>query len=229
MSRVLLIQPDGRLAKSLSLALGRYGHSLRWRPNGLSGLKSVIDDPPEVVLLDLALPDLDADKLVAMLRAVSNVPVIALVPQDGHLGLAGVLDRGADDFVVKPCAPDHLDSKIRDVLQQDPAPPLEGPVTVGDLRIDPRARTVTLAGTEVSLSRLEFDLLHLLARSRGRPLSRHELNHALWPPGAEQGRSLEATLWTLRHKLGESGTHPHYLHTIRRVGVVLRNPDRPLP
>ena len=230
MSRVLLIQRDGRLVRSLTLAMARLGHRLRWRPNGLSGLKSVIDDPPDVVLLDLDLPDVDARQVMAMLKAVNDVPVIALATQDGSQGLTGVLDRGAVDFVVRPCSPDLLDSKIRSVLGQEPAPPRERPVNVGDLTIDPRARTVTLAGTPIRLSRLEFDLLHLLARYQDRPLAKLELRHALWPGrAAERDRSLEVLLWNLRNKLGESGTRPRYLHTVPRVGMMLRSPrdDQP--
>lgn len=227
MSRVLLIQADGGTARSLTQALASYGHRLRWRPTGLSGLKSVLDETPDVVLLDLALPDVDALRVLAMLRAVSSVPVIAVTAREGEADGAHAVGRGADDYVVRPCGPDRLDAKIRSVLRQQPHLQDEGPVAVADLTVHPRARTVTLSGATIRLSRMEFDLLLALARRPGRVLTRTELRQALWPGRpSPPDRSLEVLLWSLRSKLGESGRRPRYVHTVPRVGVMLRDPGQ---
>src|SRR3954453_9753887 len=136
----------------------------------MSGLQQAVEGRPDLVILDLGLPDLDGTELLRMLRAVSAVPVIVATARDDDGSVVSALDAGADDYVLKPFQAGQLEARIRAVLRRaggaDAGP---APVTVGDLTVDPRSRRVTLAGQLVELAPKEFDLLaYLAAGGRGR-------------------------------------------------------------
>jgi DNA-binding response OmpR family regulator len=164
MAAILIVEDDASIRSALTRALAERGHALHWQPNGLAGLQSVIDERPDVVLLDLGLPDVDGLQVLPMLRAVSDVPVIVITARDDDADIVKALDAGADDFVVKPFGAEHLDARVRAVLRRGGATRSEGPIAVGDLVVDPRTRTATLNGQPLELSRKEFDLLLALAQ-----------------------------------------------------------------
>jgi DNA-binding response OmpR family regulator len=224
---LLIIEDDPGIRAALTRALTERGHSVAWQPAGLSGLQSVIDENPDVVLLDLGLPDVDGLQVLTMLRAVSAVPVIIITARDDDAEVVRALDSGADDFVVKPFGADHLDARIRAVLRRGGAQRGDGPLVVGGLTVDARTRSATLEGQQLELSRKEFDLLFALAQRAGEVVTKRELLAEVWrQPYGGGDRTVDVHLSWLRRKLGETAAEPRYLHSSRGVGVRLAAPDQ---
>lgn len=195
-------------------------------PTALDGLQSIVAHTPDVVLLDLGLPDLDGQALLAMIRAVSSVPVIVVSARDDGPGIVKALDAGADDYLVKPYTSDQLDARIRAVLRRIDSEAPVGPVVVGGLVIDERSRTVSLNGEDLELSPKEFDLLAYLAARPGTVVGKKELLANVWHmPYGGADKTVDVHLHWLRRKLGESADTPVYLHRIRGVGVKLVAPS----
>lgn len=222
---VLIIEDDPTIRTALVRSLSSREHSTMTSPTALDGLQSLVDHRPDVVLLDLGLPDLDGGALLAMIRAVSDVPVIVISARDDGPQIVRVLDAGADDYLVKPFAADQLEARIRAVLRRAaPAAPA-GPVVVGGLVMDGRARTVTLDGVALELSPKEFDLLLYLAERAGEVVAKRELLAKVWnQPYGGADKTVDVHLHWLRRKLGESAEEPVYLHRVRGVGVKLVPP-----
>jgi DNA-binding response OmpR family regulator len=148
--------------------------------------------------------------------------------RDDDPGIVATLDAGADDYLVKPYSIAQLEARLRAVLRRAEGEQPVGPLQVGELVIDARAREVTLAGANIELSRLEFDLLHHLAQHAGEVVSRRELLAEVWrQPFGRADKTVDVHLSWLRRKLGESATEPRYIHTVRGVGVKLVAPERP--
>jgi DNA-binding response OmpR family regulator len=222
---ILIIEDDAGIRAALSRALTDRGHAVQWQPGGLPGLQCVIDDRPDVVLLDLGLPDVDGIQVLTMLRAVSEVPVIVVTAREEDTDAVRALDAGADDFVTKPFGADHLDARIRAVLRRGGPQKAEGPLTVGGLALDARTRVATLDGDPLELSRKEFDLLLALAQRAGEVVSKRELLAEVWQqPYGGGDRTIDVHLSWLRRKLGESAAEPRYLHSTRGVGIRLVAP-----
>jgi DNA-binding response OmpR family regulator len=191
----------------------------------MAGLELAVTESPDVVLLDLGLPDVGGLQLLAMLRGVSAVPVIVVTAQDDDRAVVAALDAGADDYVVKPFGIETVAARIRAVLRRAGAGTAETAYVVGELVIDPRTRTVTLAGEPVELSRKEFELLRALAARRGDVVTRRELLVEVWQqPYGGADRTVDVHLSWLRRKLGETAADPRYLRTVRGVGVRLVDP-----
>jgi DNA-binding response OmpR family regulator len=223
---ILLVEDDAGIRSALSRALTERGHAVTWQPAGLPGLQSVIDERPDVVLLDLGLPDVDGLQVLSMLRSVSEVPVIVVTARDDDAEVVRALDAGADDFVVKPFGADHLDARIRAVLRRSGTQRSEGPLTVGNLVVDPRTRAASLEGRPLELSRKEFDLLLALAQRAGEVVSKRDLLAEVWrQPYGGGDRTVDVHLSWLRRKLGETAAQPRYLHSARGVGVRLAAPE----
>lgn len=225
MTTLALIEDDERIRQSLVQALESRGYTVSAAATGLEGLRNVVDHHPEVVILDLGLPDIDGLELVKMIRAVSRVPIIAATARDDEAEIIRTLNNGADDYVVKPYSADHLEARLRAVLRR--ASPLEDAVlSVGRLRVDTSARVATLAGRPLDLTRKEFDLLAHLASQPGHVVTKRELLAAVWDqPYGGADKTVDVHLSWLRRKLGESASSPRYLRAIRGVGVKLVDPD----
>ncbi len=195
-------------------------------PTALEGLQQIIAQTPDVVLLDLGLPDLDGRALLAMIRAVSSVPVIVVSARDDGPEIVGALDAGADDYLVKPFAADQLEARIRAVLRRVETQTQAGPVIVGGLVIDDLARTAFLDGRALELSPKEFDLLSYLSQRPGVVISKREILAEVWHlPYGGADKTVDVHLHWLRRKLGESADQPVYLHRVRGVGVKLVAPS----
>jgi DNA-binding response OmpR family regulator len=191
-------------------------------------LRHAVDDRPDLVVLDLGLPDLDGREMLRMLRAVSSVPVIIATARDDDESVVQALDAGADDYVLKPFQAGQLEARIRAVLRRasGAADAAAAVVTVADLTVDPRSRRVTLAGSPVELSPKEFDLLAYLAVRAGTVVPKRELLADVWQlPWGGSDKTVDVHLSWLRRKLGESAAEPRLLQTVRGVGVRLAEPD----
>lgn len=227
MSRVLVVEDDPAIGRLLRHSLTDAGNLVTVAPDGSSGLTMAVAEQPDVVLLDLGLPDVDGQQVLRMLRAVSAVPVIVITAQDDEHSVIRALDSGADDYLVKPFGGAQLAARIRAVLRRAAPDPADDPIVrVGELEIDPAARRVRLADTPVELSRKEFDLLWLLASRHGEVVTKREMLADVWGlPFGGGDRTVDVHMSWLRRKLGETANAPRYLHTVRGVGVRLEPPD----
>jgi len=223
---VLVIEDDQRIRQAVASALAASGHAVRTESRGADALSAVIDWQPDVVVLDLGLPDLDGGDVLRMLRGVSSVPVIVATARDDDAEVVRLLDAGADDYLVKPYAVSQLDARIRAVLRRaSTSEPATGATTVGGLTIDGQRRTASLDGRELDLSRLEFDLLAHLVRRSPEVVTRRELLAEVWrQPHGGADKTIDVHLSWLRRKLGESAGSPRYLRTVRGVGIKLEAP-----
>ena len=227
MPQLLLVEDDPAIRSALVRALSERGHGVRTASTGMEGLQDAIAHRPDLVLLDLGLPDVDGCTVLTMLRAVSNVPVIVATAQDDEAVTVRALDAGADDYVVKPFAADHLDARIRAVLRRTGADQEDGGVlTVGGLVVDVRAHEARLDGKPLDLARKEFELLAHLAARPGQVVSKRELMAAVWGlPYGGGDKTVDVHLSWLRRKLGETAAPPRYLQAVRGVGVKLVDPS----
>jgi DNA-binding response OmpR family regulator len=191
----------------------------------MAGLEQAVSTRPDVVVLDLGLPDMDGTAMLRMLRGVSEVPVVVATARDDEAEIVAVLDAGADDYVVKPFGVAQLDARIRAVLRRGADDQKDPTVTVGGLRVDPRSRQASLDGAALELTPREFDLLHHLAARAGEVVSKRELLTEVWQlPYGGADKTVDVHLSWLRRKLGETAQQPKYLHAVRGVGVRLAAP-----
>jgi DNA-binding response OmpR family regulator len=176
-------------------------------------------------VLDLGLPDIDGTELLRMIRAVSQVPVIVITARGADESVVATLDSGADDYLVKPFSMSQLEARVRAVLRRRQGDAESSEMTVGDLTVDVRARTATLAGDPVDLSPKEFDLLRVLVERAGEVLTKRELLAEVWrEPYGGSDHTIDVHLSWLRKKLGETAQDPRYIQTVHGVGVKLVDP-----
>lgn len=226
MASILLIEDDHRIREAVARALASRGHEVRSSATGLSGVEDALAEAVDLVVLDLGLPDVDGLDVLRMIRAVSPVPVVIATARDDEAEIVRALDAGADDYVVKPFSSDQLDARIRAVLRRLGSDEESGPLVVGDLSIDPQSRDASLAGKPLELSRREFDLLLFLARRAGTVVGKREILAEVWrQPYGGADKTVDVHVSWLRRKLGESAAEPHFLHTVRGVGIKLVDPD----
>lgn len=227
MTRVLVVEDDPNIGRLLQRSLTDRGDVVSLARTGADGLTAAISEQPEIVLLDLGLPDLSGLQVLRMLRAVSSVPVIVVTAQDDDKTVVRALDSGADDYLVKPFASEQLGARIRAVLRRAGASPESGaPLVIGGLSINPANREAHLDGVALELTRKEFDLLWTLASRAGEVVTKTELLAEVWhQPYGGGDRTVDVHLSWLRRKLGETAAEPRYLQTVRGVGVKLVAPE----
>jgi DNA-binding response OmpR family regulator len=222
-----VIEDDPRVRSALARSLSERGYAVATAPDGMSGLNQAVKERPDIVVLDLGLPDVDGAEVLRMLRAVSSVPVIVATARDDESEIVAALDTGADDYLVKPFGAAQLDARIRAVLRRSGEEADSGPLTVGGLSVDVQAREVRLDGRPIEMSPKEFDLLRYLAERAGQVVSRRELLAEVWHlPYGGADKTVDVHLSWLRRKLGETAQRPVYLQTVRGVGVKLVDPTR---
>jgi DNA-binding response OmpR family regulator len=226
-SSVLVVEDDPAIRSAVQRAMSDRGHAVAVAQTGLSGLETVLQGGHDVVLLDLGLPDIDGMTLISMIRAASDVPIVVVTARDDDASIVQALDAGADDYVVKPFGADQVSARVRAVLRRGAAQASYEPICIGDLVIDERSRTVTLAGQPVELARKEFDLLLALAQRPGEVVTKRELLADVWRQAyGGSDRTVDVHLSWLRRKLGETAAEPRYLVSVRGVGVRLVDPGR---
>ncbi len=221
-----MVEDDAPIRAAVSRGLTERGHVVLGAATGLGALAEIVEQRPDVVVLDLGLPDIDGLELLRMLRAVSTVPVIVATARDDEREIIRTLDAGADEYVVKPYSAEQLDARIRAVLRRVKGDDADAPVRIGGLAMDVRSREASVDGQPLDLSRKEFDLLWHLASRPGEVVSKRELLAAVWrqPYGGPE-KTIDVHLSWLRSKLGESARAPRYLRSVRGVGVMLVDPD----
>ena len=222
-ARILVVDDEPQLTRVLRTGLKSRGYEVRAAADGLTGFETFSDWHPDLVITDLAMPNMDGLELCRQLRAVSQVPIIILSAKGEEKIKVEALDIGADDFVTKPFGIDELLARIRAALRRAKAPSTDDTsvalIEVGDFQIDLEARKVTVRGGEVHLTPKEFDLLTYFAKHSGKVLTHHTLLGAVWGGDyVEQEQYLRVFVGNLRKKLESEGLNKRYLLTEPWIG-----------
>ena len=226
MASVVIIEDEQRIRELVARVLADRGHDVESTATAMEGLQAVVRVSPELVILDMGLPDLDGAELLKMIRAVSDVPIIVATARSEDRDVIRTLDAGADDYLTKPFSVDQLEARVRAVLRRSGSEGRQGPLMVGDLAIDVAAREAALNGEPIDLSPKEFDVLRFLAERPGEVVSKRELLAEVWrqPYGGSE-KTVDVHISWLRKKLGETAAESKYLQTVFGVGVKLVDPD----
>jgi two-component system, OmpR family, response regulator RegX3 len=226
---ILLVEDEQSIAEPFASALARSGFRTTVAGSGGEALGLMRELHPDVVLLDLALPDIDGRDVCRLLRRESDVPIIMVTASGTVTDRVVGLELGADDYVVKPFATTEIVARIRAVLRRGQTDRTQkDELTVRELRLDLPARRAWLAERELELTRKEFDLLARLARDAGRVVTRESLMSDVWDMNwFGSTKTLDVHVTWLRRKLGDDPASPTYIHTVRGVGFRLVEPQEP--
>jgi len=228
-SSVLVIEDDPPLQKFLRLTLSNHNYRVIEAANGESGIRHAANDQPDLIILDLGLPDVDGIEVTRRIREWSAIPIIVVSARGKDQDKVAALDAGADDYLTKPFSVSELLARVRVALRHLAAANTEtgDPVFhVGDLIVDVLRHQVTVAGNPVHLTRNEFRLLSVLAKNAGRVMTHRQLLKEVWGPGsAEQSHYVRVYMNQLRQKLESDATRPKYLLTEPGVGYRLKGED----
>ena len=216
---VLLVEDEVSISEPFSQALAREGFVPVIASTIAEARAALQEHEPDIVLLDLMLPDGDGRDLARELRAASQVPIIMLTARGSEIDRVVGLELGADDYVVKPFAAAEVIARIRSVLRRSRQRGPAERVSAGDVTVDVAARQAWRAGRELSLTRKEFDLLARLARSAGHVVTREDLMSDVWDENwFGSTKTLDVHMTALRRKLGEDPAAPRHIQTVRGVG-----------
>jgi len=228
-ARILVIDDEAQIRRFLRVALDAHGYEVLEAGTAREGEGKAATERPDLVILDLGLPDMDGKAVVARIREWSQVPILVLSVRQDEAEKVQALDAGAQDYVVKPFGIKELLARIRTLLRDRKEPgsiPEEPVLTVGDLQVDLRAHEVRRGGEPVRLTRKEFDLLAMLARHRGRILTHQTLLNEIWGPAhKDDTQYLRVFVRQLRQKLGDDPAAPRYILNEPGVGYRLLDPD----
>jgi len=225
--RILLVEDEASIAEPFAKLLAREGFEPTVARTAAEALELARATDPDLVLLDLMLPDGDGRDVARTLRAGSDLPIIMVTARGTETDRIVGLEIGADDYVVKPFSGAEVIARIRAVLRraqrEDPPPPT---IRIKGLEVDLAARVATLDGAPLDLSRKEFDLLAELIRHAGAVVTREDLMSRVWDENwFGSTKTLDVHMGWLRRKLGDDAAQPRYVHTVRGVGFRFAAPD----
>jgi two-component system KDP operon response regulator KdpE len=222
---ILLIEDDPQIRRFLQATLASQGYRLVEAPTGTAGLADAANRPPELVILDLGLPDMDGLEVIRRLREWTRIPIVILSARGQERDKIEALDAGADDYVSKPFGVGELLARVRVALRRVAQGGGEGDEScfaVGELRVDLAHRSVTVAGQAVHLTPIEYRLLAVLVRHPGKIVTHRQLLSEVWgPQHTEQAHYLRVYAGQLRRKLEKDSARPRYLLTEPGVGYRL--------
>lgn len=224
--RILVVEDEESISDPLVESLEREGFEAHAAASVASARESLERTPPDLVLLDVMLPDGDGRDLARDIRKTSDVPIIMLTARGEEIDRVLGLELGADDYVVKPFSFRELLARIKAILRRGRTDERPSALQVGDIRLDPAARTVTKAERGVELAAREFDLLHLLMAHAGEVLRRERIMDEVWDPHwFGPTKTLDVHVSWLRKKLEDDPSKPKYITTIRGVGFRFATDD----
>jgi two-component system KDP operon response regulator KdpE len=221
--RVLVVDDERSIRRYLRTSLGAHHYTVYEATTGQEALAAVASERPDLVILDLGLPDIDGVEVTRRLREWTDVPILVLSIREREADKVAALDAGADDYLTKPFGTEELMARMRAALrraaQVGPVPVVE----VGALKVDLGRRQVTVAGSEVVLTPTEYDLLRVLVQYAGRVLTHHQLLRQVWGMGYEgETHLLRVNISNLRRKIEPDPARPRYILTEPGVGYRLR-------
>jgi len=221
--RILIVEDEPSIAEVVGLYLKRAGYNVQTAKDGRQAMQSLEGAIPDLIVMDLMLPEFDGLSLTRWLRDRSDVPVIILTSRRDEIDRISGLETGADDYVVKPFSPQELVSRVRAVLRrtrrEQADPESERKLSFAEIEIDPLSRTVTVKGRSVDLTAREFDMLHLLARHPRQVFTREQLLERVWG-GAEyiDAGTVTVHVRRLREKIENDPSNPLHILTVWGVG-----------
>jgi two-component system response regulator RegX3 len=225
---ILMVEDEQSITEPLSEALAREGFDTEVAGTAARALELAGRTEPDLVLLDVMLPDGSGYDVCRELRAVSRVPIIMLTARGEETDRIVGLELGADDYIVKPFSAREVVARIRAVLRRtdDQAIQVDGPIEIGPLRLDRARRGAALGGDELDLTRKEFELLELLMSEAGSVITRERLIDEVWDVNwFGSTKTLDVHVSGLRRKLGDSSRSPRFIHTVRGVGFRFAGPE----
>jgi two-component system KDP operon response regulator KdpE len=219
-ARVLIVDDEPNIIGTLATLLRAQGYDVLSAMTGRAALEAAERDKPDLIVLDLGLPDLDGVDVCVDVRRSSNVPIVVLSARGAEGDKVRALDAGADDYVTKPFGANELLARIRVALRRvEPATPASEPIVRGDLVIDRERFRVVRAGEELRLTPREFELLTYMAQHPGRVLTHRTILKAIWGPhGVDQPEHLRVLVGALRKKIEPNPASPIYILTEPWVG-----------
>lgn len=224
---VLVVDDEPQIRRFLKAGLSAHGYGVIEAPSGETALKLAATTRPDIVVLDLGLPDMEGFQVVAGIRESSNVPILVLTVRGREVDKVRALDGGVDDYVTKPFGMAELLARIGALLRRTRPNGAPTVFTVGGLEVDLERRLVRVDGTERRLSRKQYDLLRLLVRDAGKVVTQQHLLRELWgPANSEDVQYLRIFMRKLRLSIEPDPTRPRYLVTELGVGYRLRTQDQ---
>jgi two-component system, OmpR family, KDP operon response regulator KdpE len=218
-TRVLVIDDEAPILRALKINLAARDYQVSTAADGASGLEAMARERPDVLILDLGLPDMDGTEVIRGVRGWTSTPIIVLSAWGQEGQKVAALDAGADDYVTKPFGMDELLARLRAAVRRASPAPDEPVVAVEDFTVDLAAKRVTRSDGDVRLTPTEWQLLEVLVRNRGRLVSQKQLLHEVWGPGYEtEGNYLRVFVAHLRRKLEADPSRPRYLLTEAGMG-----------
>jgi two-component system KDP operon response regulator KdpE len=225
--RVLVVDDEPPIRRYLRAALSAQGFTVYEAADGHEALNAVVADRPDIIILDLGLPDFDGIEVTRQLREWSQTPIIILSVREAEQDKIAALDAGADDYLTKPFSTGELMARMRVALRRLAIRPDEPILQVDSLQMDVSRRIVTVDGNQISLTPTEYDILRLLMQNAGKVLTHRQLLRQVWGTAYEsEMHILRVNISNLRRKIEPDPTRPHYLSTEPGVGYRLRAEDR---
>jgi two-component system KDP operon response regulator KdpE len=220
--RILVIDDEPQIRKLLRVSLGAHGYEIDEAATGAEGINRVAIFKPDLVIVDLGLPDIDGKAVVKAIREWSQTPLVVLTARDQEQEKIEALDAGADDYVTKPFSVGELMARMRVSLRRSSASEHEPVITCGDLVVDLLQRRVTVADREIKLTPTEYELIKVLAQHRGRVLTHRQLLKAVWGTAYnEDTHYIRVYIGQLRRKIEANPTQPRHIITESGVGYRL--------
>ncbi len=220
-TKVLVIDDDEELLRLLSAYLSRNGYQVTTSQDPINGIRLIESTQPDMVILDVMMPEIDGFETCRRIRQQSDIPVIMLTARGEVTDRIVGLEVGADDYLPKPFEPRELDARIRSVLRRGRSGTATEKIVIGELEVFPEKFTARLNGRQLDLTSFEFELLCLFVKQRGRVLSRDRLMESLkgndW---SAFDRSVDMQVSRLRQKLGDDPRDPLFIRTVRGVGYI---------
>jgi two-component system, OmpR family, KDP operon response regulator KdpE len=221
--RVLVVDDERAIRRYLRAALSMQDITVMEASNGEEALRSVAVDRPDVVILDLGLPDMEGTEVTRRMREWTQIPIIILSVREQESEKIAALDAGADDYLTKPFGTGELMARIRSALRRSIRKENEPVIEINQLKIDLERRQVMVADNEISLTPTEYEILRLLAQNIGKVLTHHQLLQKVWGHASEEDlHLLRVNISNLRHKIEPDPSRPRYIHTEAGVGYRLK-------
>ncbi|MGZ9221428.1 MAG: response regulator [Anaerolineales bacterium] len=221
--RVLVVDDENPIRRYLRAALGAQGFAVYEASNGEDAIKGVIANHPDIIILDLGLPDFDGIEVTRRLREWSQIPIIILSVREAENDKIAALDAGADDYLTKPFGTGELMARMRVAMRRLAGNADEPVLQVEDLKMDLFRHLVTVNDGEIALTPTEYDILRLLLQNAGRVLTHRQLLRQVWGTAYEsEMHLLRVNISNLRRKIESDPARPHYLLTEPGVGYRLR-------
>ena len=222
--RLLVVDDEPAVRRFLKVTLTAQGYNVTEAVNGQEALEKAQTVKPQVIILDIGLPDINGVEVTKLLRQWADIPIIILSVRDSESDKIAALDAGADDYLTKPFGVGELLARLRAALRRTAQPPDSPVIIIGDLKMDLASRKTTVSGHEVQLTPTEYELLHVMIKFAGKVLTHRLLLQEVWGPEyGDELHMLHVNISNLRRKIEPEPNHPRYIVTEPGVGYRLNN------